>query len=169
MSIDPVQLRVSCASEPFICDSSCFALTTEHSQSTQTYKWPHIPTPPPDSFFWSSLSLFAKISVMSSPKIISLINMLAFIFWLVWTIVPCVCAATALSPSGDTSPGQSQPPSPTLDAQTSPICVRAAQNPDWAGAIDAKSCADAIARLWDRVSPYGYTRWKFWASELNDD
>lgn len=90
-----------------------------------------------------------------------------FIFLLVWTIGPCVCAATALLPSRINLPDQDQPRSPPLEARFSPICVKANQNPDWAGAIDPNDCADALARLWDRVSPYGYTQWTFWASAVD--
>ncbi|KAF6219839.1 hypothetical protein HO133_003664 [Letharia lupina] len=79
--------------------------------------------------------------------------MSSFIFLLLWTVVQCLCAATAPSPSYTTFQDQSSPPSPTLNARNSPICVRVAQNPDWAGAIDAKHCADAIGRLWDRTLP----------------
>ncbi|KAF6237921.1 hypothetical protein HO173_004122 [Letharia columbiana] len=95
--------------------------------------------------------------------------MSSFIFLLLWTVVQCPCAATAPSPSYTIFQDQSSPPSPTLNARNSPICVRVAQNPDWAGAIDAKHCADAIGRLWDRMLPYGYTQWTFWATKFISD
>lgn len=89
------------------------------------------------------------------------------IILLVWTVGPCVCAATALLPSLINPSGLNQPRSPTLNARVRPICVKANQNPDWAGAINPRDCDDAIARLWDRVQPYGYTQWTFWASVVD--
>ena len=94
-------------------------------------------------------------------------NKTLIIVLLVWTIGPCVCAATALLPSSISPSDHSQSRSPTLNARAQPICVKANQNPDWAGAIDPSDCAEAIARLWDRVHQYGYTQWKFWASVVD--
>lgn len=90
--------------------------------------------------------------------------MSSFIFLLVSTILPYLRAATALPPSNTTGSDKIHPLSSTLNARASSVCVDAVRNPDWAGAIDPMDCADAIGRLWDRVLPYGYTQWTFWAS-----
>ena len=82
-------------------------------------------------------------------------------------MVSYASAAVALSPSCTISPDQSDPRSPTLDAVTCPVCVKTARNPDWAGTIDSKDCAEAIGRLWDQVLPYGYIHWTFWASTVD--
>ena len=50
-------------------------------------------------------------------------------------------------------------------ARGTPICVNAARDPDWTGVIDGKDCAEAVARLWDRLKPYGYIQWTFRSSE----
>lgn len=92
-------------------------------------------------------------------------NMSSFVFLLLSTILTCLCAATAPSPPNTTTASdQIQLLSPTLNARDSPICVDAIRSPDWAGAIDPQDCADAIGRLWDRVLPYGFIQWTFWAS-----
>lgn len=114
----------------------------------------------------SSLCFIAKVPVILFQKDYSFVKMSAFVFLLFCTIIPHVCAAPALPPAWTTVPDQSQPRLPPLNAQHSPMCVEAAQNPNWAGAIDPKDCADAIGRLWDRVLPYGYTQWTFWASSV---
>ena len=107
-----------------------------------------------------------KLRVQRSYMTFLSMNMLLVVFWLGCWIFPYLYAATVLSPLWTVSSGQGHPPSLSLNAQRHPICVNAAQSPDWAGAIDARDCGEAIGRLWDRVLPYGHTQWTFWASSI---
>lgn len=116
-----------------------------------------------------SLCIIPKSMGKSFQKDFSFVKMSSFLFLLICTIAShiLVCAASALPLERTPVSEQSQPQFPSLNAQYPPICVKAAQNLDWAGTIDAQDCADAIGRLWDRVLPYGYTQWKFWASSVD--
>ena len=128
-----------------------------------TYLSTRIPT-----LSWrGSLCFITKVSVKSSQKDFSFMEMSSFVFLLLCTLVPHMCAGSALPLERTTVPDQSQPQFLSLTAQRPPMCVNAAQNPDWAGRIDANDCAQAIGRLWDRVLPYGYTQWTFWASSVD--
>lgn len=121
--------------------------------------------------FSRCLAVVFSASFPSSSKVVpgflSFVKMSLFVLLLVCSMVPHVCAASALPPARTIIPDRSPPQVPPLNAPGSPVCVKAAQNPDWAGTIDERDCADAIVRLWDRVSPYGYIQWTFWASSLD--
>lgn len=108
-----------------------------------------------------ALCFFTKLGLKVSGKSLSLANVLPFISLLMWTVVPCVRAAIVLPPPWTIVPEQSQPRSPTMYARGAPVCVNTARNLDWAGLIDVKDCAEAVAQLQDRLKPYGYIQWTF--------
>ena len=176
--LDKVYIRRSClfaAAQPHdypalpspICDSSYDASISKHSQSSQTVKCAHMSTSIPTLSWRDSPCFITKVSVKSSQKDFSCMKMSSFVFLLSCTLIPHMCAASALLPARTTVSDQIQPQLPSLTAQGLPVCVKAVKNPDWAGTINANDCADAIGRLWDRVSPYGYTLWTFWASSVD--
>ncbi len=153
----------------FICHRSAHVSATEHTRRKQTCTLAHIPRFLPKSsttFYLKESPLLPtdRATLKRSQKDTSITNMSSFVSWLMWMFMPCLYAAPALSSSSTIASDQRQPGPPTMIARSSPVCVKTLQNPDWSGAMDAKDCADAIARLWDRVSPYGYTQWNFWAS-----
>lgn len=104
------------ATPSLTCDSSYHASATDHSQSTHrtrvaVHTYSHFSL---DACLLKQSLLLVNFWMKPSQENLELINISPFIFLLVWTIVPCGCAATAFSPSRIDAPDQSQQRSPTL-------------------------------------------------------
>lgn len=82
---------------------------------------------------------------------------------LLWLSGACISATMAASlPSMSPVSGASTP-LPSLGIKNIPFCIRTAEYLNWGGALNGQDCSKAITQLWERLQPYGYTKFTFWS------